>query len=58
MVLGGQAPLAELDNFQQRLKALTGGQGSYTLELSHYEQVPPTVQQQLAAGFKPHQEED
>lgn len=58
MVLSGQAPLAELDGFQQRLKALTGGQGSYTLELSHYEQVPPPVQQQLAAQFKPHQEED
>ncbi|MDR3393980.1 MAG: elongation factor G [Parasulfuritortus sp.] len=58
MVIDGQAPLAELDNFQQRLKALTGGQGSYTLELSHYEQVPPNVQQQLAAEFKPHQDED
>jgi elongation factor G len=58
MVLKGQAPLAELDNFQQRLKALTGGQGSYTLELSHYEQVPPNVQHQLAAHFKPAQDED
>jgi elongation factor G len=58
MLIGGQAPLAELDNFQQRLKALTAGQGSYTLELSHYQQVPPHVQQQLAAEFKPHQDED
>lgn len=58
MLLNGLVPLAELDNFQQRLKALTGGQGSYTLELSHYEQVPPNVQQQLAAAFKPVEEED
>jgi len=58
MVIGGQAPLAELDNFQQRLKALTGGQGSYTLEMSHYQQVPVDVQQQLAAGFRPHPDED
>lgn len=58
MVLDGQAPLAELDGFQQRLKALTGGQGSYTLELSHYQEVPPNVQQQLAAQFKPHPDED
>ncbi|MDD3528500.1 MAG: elongation factor G [Gallionellaceae bacterium] len=57
MVLDGQVPLAELDNFQQRLKALTGGQGSYTLELSHYEQVPPPVQQQLATQFKPVEDE-
>ncbi len=58
MLLNGLVPLAELENFQQRLKALTGGQGSYTLELSHYEQVPPNVQQQLAAAFKPVEEED
>jgi elongation factor G len=57
MMITGTAPLAELDNFQQRLKALTAGQGSYTLELSHYEQVPPMVQQQLAAQFKPVEDE-
>ncbi len=53
----GHAPLAELDSFQSRVKSLTGGQGSYTLEFSHYEQVPPQVQQQLAARFKPEQDE-
>jgi elongation factor G len=57
MILDGQAPLAELDGFQQRIKALTGGQGSYTLELSHYQEVPPNVQQQLAAQFKPVEDE-
>jgi elongation factor G len=54
----GLAPLAELENFQSRLKSLTGGQGSYSLEFSHYDPVPPYVQQQLAAKFKPAQEED
>ncbi|MBI5329973.1 MAG: elongation factor G [Betaproteobacteria bacterium] len=48
-----QAPLAELESLQSRLKSLTGGQGSYTLEFSHYEAAPPNVQQQLAAQFKP-----
>ncbi|HEX8980423.1 MAG TPA: elongation factor G [Parasulfuritortus sp.] len=57
MILDGQAPLAELDGFQQRIKALTGGQGSYTLELSHYQEVPANVQQQLAAQFKPVEDE-
>ena len=45
----GQAPLAELANYQLRLNAMTGGQGRYTLALSHYEAVPPTVQQQLVS---------
>jgi elongation factor G len=53
LIISGQAPLAELENLQSRLKALTGGQGSYTLEFSHHEQVPPNVQQQLANAFKP-----
>ena len=47
MVIRGQAPLAELAGYQSRLNAMTAGQGRYTLALSHYEAVPPTVQQQL-----------
>ena len=47
-----QAPLAELASYQSRLNSLTGGQGRYTLAFSHYEQVPPTLQQQLASQYK------
>jgi len=53
----GHAPLAELDSLQSRIKSLTGGQGSYTMEFSHYEPVPPHVQQQMAALHKPEQDE-
>ncbi|MCX7673988.1 MAG: elongation factor G [Thiobacillaceae bacterium] len=52
------APLAELTDFQARLKALTGGRGAYTLELADYQPVPPQVQQQLAAQFRPTAEEE
>jgi elongation factor G len=48
----GQAPLAELASYQLRLNAMTGGQGRYTLALSHYEAVPPAVQQQLVAQHR------
>ncbi len=48
----GQAPLSELASYQSRLNALTGGQGRYTLEFSHYEPVPPTVQAQLASQYR------
>ena len=30
---------------------MTGGQGRYTLELSHFEPVPPSVQAQLVAAY-------
>ena len=53
----GQAPLSELASYQSRLNAMTGGQGRYTVELSHYEPVPPTVQQQLVSQYKIKDEE-
>ena len=46
------APLSELNGYQSRLNAMTGGQGRYTLELSHYDAVPPAVQQQLTAQYR------
>jgi elongation factor G len=56
----GTAPLAELDGYGSRLKAVTGGHGSYTMALARYEQAPPNVQQQLATEYAKHRrhEED
>jgi elongation factor G len=31
---------------------MTGGQGRYTIELSHHDPVPPSVQQQLTAQYQ------
>jgi elongation factor G len=49
VVIRGQAPLSELSGYQNRLNAMTAGQGRYTIELSHYEAVPPNVQAQLVS---------
>ena len=57
MRVRGQAPLSELSGYQMRLNALTSGQGRYTIALSHYEAVPPQVQQQLASAWKVHDED-
>jgi elongation factor G len=57
-LIKAQAPLAELGNYQSQLKSVTGGQGSYTMEFSHYEPVPGNVQQQIVAQYKPREEED
>ncbi|HXY97219.1 MAG TPA: elongation factor G [Steroidobacteraceae bacterium] len=51
-------PLAEISEYQSRLKALTGGQGAYTMELSHYDPVPPRKQQELAAAWKPREAQE
>ena len=57
MVIRGQAPLSELSGYQSRLNAMTSGQGRYTIELSHYEAVPPSIQQQLIGQFKVHEDD-
>jgi len=56
--VAAQAPLSELKNFPSRLKALTAGHGSYTLEFSHYEPAPPPLQAKLVEQHKPAHVED
>jgi elongation factor G len=51
-------PLAELQDYLSRLKALTGGEGSYTMDLSHYDPVPARRQQELVSAFKPREDAD
>ena len=52
ILVTAQAPLAELDDYPERLTALTGGSASYTLELADYEPVPDTLQRELVGAFK------
>jgi elongation factor G len=60
LAVGGLAPLAELEGYAARLKSMTGGQGAWTMALSHYEQAPPNLQQQLSTEYAKHRrhEED
>jgi len=54
----GEVPLAEINDYQSRLKSLTGGQGSYTIEFARYAAVPPNVQQQMASKFQLHEDDE
>jgi len=60
LAVNGLAPLAELDGYAARLKSMTGGQGAWSMALSHYEPAPPMLQQQLATEYAKHRrhEED
>jgi elongation factor G len=55
--INAQAPLSEMEHFPARLKSLTAGHGSYSLEFSHYEQAPAQLQQKLVAAHRPAAEE-
>jgi elongation factor G len=52
VLIKGLAPMSELAAYQNRLNAMTAGQGRYSIALSHYETVPPATQQQLMQGYK------
>jgi elongation factor G len=53
-----QAPLSEVMQYQSQLKSVTGGQGSFVMELSHYEPAPANVMQQVAKEYKPVADEE
>jgi elongation factor G len=57
-VIFAKAPLAEVTRYAAQLGSITQGQGSYTMEFSHYDTVPPMVQKQIVDKAKVHHEED
>jgi len=58
IIVKAQVPLAEVAQYTSQLKSVTGGRGSYTMALSHYEPVPPNVQQQIIAQYGKKKEEE
>ena len=50
-------PLAEISEYQSRLRSLTGGTGAFTMEISHYDPVPPRRQQELMEAWRPRADE-
>jgi len=42
-----EVPLAEVLEYYKALPGLTGGAGAYTLEFSHYQEVPPPLAQRI-----------
>ena len=57
-ILHAKAPLAEVMTYARSLSSLTGGQGSYTMELSHYEAVPSNEQAKIVAAAEKAKEEE
>lgn len=56
ILIKAQVPLSEVTQYNSQLKSVTAGQGSYSMELSHYEPIPPNVQQQVVAQYKKEKE--
>ena len=50
-------PLAEMLEYAPQLRSLTADRGDYTMEFSHYEEVPAHIQDKLVAEAKQEEED-
>ena len=51
-IIRAEIPMAEITSYATELKSMTGGQGSYTIEFSHYDIVPANIVQDIIARAK------
>ena len=51
-------PLAEMLEYDSRLRSITGDRGDYSMEFSHYEEAPAHIQEKIVAEAKRPEEEE
>jgi elongation factor G len=49
-VIDAKVPLAEMFGYATNLRSLTEGRGTFTMEFSHYEEVPQQITQEIIEG--------
>ena len=57
IAISGQAPLAEMEDYQSKLKSMTGGEGNFSMHFNAYEPAPIDVQKRLSNAFQRPEEE-
>jgi elongation factor G len=57
-VVKAQLPASEVQNYSAELKAITGGEGFYSVEFSHYDIVPGNIAQPIIAAAKERHEKE
>ena len=48
-VVRAAIPMSSIANYETELKSMTGGQGSFTMEFSHYDILPAHLMQPVIA---------
>ena len=51
-VIDAKVPLSEMFGYSTKLRSMSQGRASYTMEFSHYEEVPNNVAELIVAGKK------
>ncbi len=57
-VITAQVPLAELQRYATELRSITQGRGIFSMEFSHYQQVPEHVTEQIIADVQREKEKE
>jgi elongation factor G len=58
ITIKAQVPMAEMLTYQNDLNSITGGQGSFSMEFDHYEEVPAQIAEKIIAAHKKKQVEE
>ena len=51
-----QVPMAEMLTYESTLRSMTGGRGGYSMEFSHYEEVPSQLAEKVVAAHRAEKE--
>jgi elongation factor G len=57
-IIRAQVPLQEIQTYSTDLRSITAGEGSYTIEFSHYDLVPAKITESIIAQHKSEEEEE
>ncbi len=50
-IIKAQVPLKELQQYSTQLRSVTAGEGAFSMEFSHYDQVPSNIQEQIVTEW-------
>jgi elongation factor G len=51
-----QVPMSEMLNYEPHLRSMSGGRGSYSMEFSHYEELPSMLQEKVVGEARKEKE--
>ncbi len=57
-VIKAQVPLAEFQTYAPDLRSMTGGRGLYSMEFSHYEEVPAQIAEKVIEGIRKEKDQE
>jgi elongation factor G len=56
VLVRAQVPMSEMLTYESSLRSMTGGRGGYSMEFSHYEEVPNQLAEKVVAAHRAEKE--